>query len=157
VSDTSEVARNVERDLMERKARQFHQRASHPPLPEFADRHAPAAIKKPLKKRSATFYHSVYGEILEAAMASADPMHADQLLRLMESDGWPTVDMTQIGAPTLARHGIFGGSRETWEQFVTWAEPRQIGLVVKMKLYNPGLFTSPKKPLAATTKRDGSV
>ncbi len=83
-------------------------------------------------------------------MASADPLHADQLLRLMEKDDWPTVDLTQIGAPTLARHGVYGGSRQAWEQFVTWAEPRQISHVVTMKLHNPGLFMPPPK---ATTKR----
>ena len=142
--DPTEVARNVEQDLIERKARQFRQPRTHVPLPEFTEHYAPAASKKPVKKRSATFYHSLFGELREAAMKSVDPLHADQLLRLMEEKGWPTVDATQIGMPTLVRHGTLGGSEGAWETFVTWAESGQVKGLITQAIHNPSLFTTLK-------------
>ena len=139
------VRANVERDLMERKARLHRQPTMHPRLPEFDVPRAPAALKKPVKKRSATFYHSLFGEIREAAMKSADPLHADHLLRLMEERGWPTVDTTQIGMPTLARHGAIGGSEAAWETFVTWAEAGQMKGLITQAIHNPTLFVLPTK------------
>ena len=142
--DPTEVARNVEQDLMERKARQFRQPRTHVPLPEFSEHYAPAVGKKPVKKRSATFYHSLFGELREVAMKSSDPLHADQLLRLMEDRGWPTVDAAQIGAPTLTRHGTLGGSQGAWETVISWAESGQLKLLVTQAIHNPSLFTAPE-------------
>ena len=139
------VRANVERDLMERKARQWHQPGMRPPLPAFVEPYAPAADKKPAKKRSATFYHALFGEIREAAMQSADPARADHLLRLMEERDWPSVDATKIGLPTLARQGALGGSEAAWLEFITWAESGQMKGLITQAIHNPALFVSPPK------------